>query len=306
MYQNTCCNWSKVALNDSAMALYQHVIWPDVRTLENGSLKLTDTEITRTHAKPQIEVPWQVSRPVYYMYPECITHVHILGYNMYLGSNDYGLIPIYLGACTRTVNFRLLFTPYEWSSNVRKGAQFESYFETGVYVAIHYCMITSQVFFQIKIPLAPGDTSNRKYHCIPDVIFAKEQRAAVVELKNYNGRYLSQTDVTKTWNDMKAVACWLGCKYIDVVGYMYISRNTKVSLKVENYANENRIMIVREGAVDAHELAQIVDRNLEIDTRYNLYTKVFYLANPYTITQRCTQEYEGDCTCCVHVTTITQ
>ena len=48
-----------------------------------------------------------------------------------------------------------------------------------------------------------------------------------------------------------------------VIGYIYVRNQTKVSRRVENYANSQRIKIMREGVIDADELAELVDDELK-------------------------------------------
>ena len=51
---------------------------------------------------------------------------------------------------------------------------------------------------------------------------------------------------------------------LQVSGYIYVRRRTRVNQSVVDYARTKCISIVREGEVDADELAELVDRNLKI------------------------------------------
>ena len=49
-----------------------------------------------------------------------------------------------------------------------------------------------------------------------------------------------------------------------VSGYIYVRHQTKVDQTVVGYARKSGISIVREGEVDADELAELVDKSLKI------------------------------------------
>lgn len=52
--------------------------------------------------------------------------------------------------------------------------------------------------------------------------------------------------------------------YQQVSGYIYVRHQTKVDQSVVDYARRSGISIVREGEVDADELAELVDKSLKI------------------------------------------
>ena len=49
-----------------------------------------------------------------------------------------------------------------------------------------------------------------------------------------------------------------------VTGYIYVRHQTKVDPSMVDHARKCGISIVREGEVDADELAELVDKNLKI------------------------------------------
>ena len=152
---------------------------------------------------------------------------------------------------------RLLFSPSPSlnKSPYQKGREFEDYFKSGVAQANG---ITSKVEFQKKLDTAPGDTRG---FCRPDAVFTKGEKAAVVEMKNYEKSHLGRTQVDKTIRDMNAVKAKTCCR--EVGGYMYVRLETKVNQEVEEYAKKNGIVIVREGEIDADKLAELVDSELK-------------------------------------------
>ena len=106
--------------------------------------------------------------------------------------------------------------------------------------------------------LTPDQSIDRRKRCLPDVVFISGSQGAVVDLKNYeSGSYLSKEQVEKTAKDMKALKrTHPTCQ--TVRGYIYVTKNTKVSPKVEEYAKESQIEIHREGDIDADTLAKII------------------------------------------------
>ena len=56
-----------------------------------------------------------------------------------------------------------------------------------------------------------GDSRN---HCIPDAVFTKGRKGAIVEMKNYEGTSLSRSQIDKTYNDMCALKDSMGCRQV--------------------------------------------------------------------------------------------
>ena len=81
----------------------------------------------------------------------------------------------------------------------------------------------SKFFTRIRMPLhgtcilhmsGRGDSRN---HCIPDAVFTKGRKGAIVEMKNYEGTSrLGGLQIDKTYNDMRALK--------DSEGYRQVSQ----------------------------------------------------------------------------------
>ena len=158
-------------------------------------------------------------------------------------------------ASTAGPRFTFNPTPSPNKSSVQKGREFEDYFKEGVLMS----RVTSKVEFQKR--LTPGRGDPRSF-CKPDAVFTKGRKGAIVEMKNYEGTSLGKTQIDKTYNDMCALKNTVGCR--EVVGYIYVRYRTKVDRAVEDHARRHGISIVREGEIDADELAEEVDRKLKI------------------------------------------
>lgn len=154
---------------------------------------------------------------------------------------------------------RFLFTPLSsaYKSSVQKGRDFEDYFERGVKRA----WITAKVGFQKTLTVTPRSGDKRR-RCRPDAIFTKGSKGAIVEIKNYEASPLRRSQVDKTYKDMCALKEAYGCRQVD--GYIYVRNQTTVTKSAKYYAEELGIFIIREGEIDADELAELVDRNLKI------------------------------------------
>ena len=158
-------------------------------------------------------------------------------------------------ASTAGPRFTFNPTPSPNKSSVQKGREFEDYFKEGVLMS----RVTSKVEFQKR--LTPGRGDPRSF-CKPDAVFTKGRKGAIVEMKNYEGTSLGKSQIDKTYNDMCALKNTTGCR--EVAGYIYVRYRTKVDRVVEDYARTHGISIVREGEIDADELAEEVDRKLKI------------------------------------------